>query len=209
MLLTIRVEATERDAWNVAAAREGYLGRSDWMRDRLNGAARARALLSSERMDWNTPQEVIDMIAPLGVIALDPCSNAGSIVPALRSASLERGEDGLAINWQFLSCGIGIVYVNPPYGDELPRWIERCGAEAANGAEIVALVPARPDTQWTAHALETGAVVAMIRGRLTFLSGGTSAPFPSALLYWGDRRELFRDVLAEHVNGFLEGAFER
>lgn len=199
--LLVRHEPSERHAWASAAAIEGYLSLSDWIRDRLNGAAKSRAMLSSDRMDWNTPQEVIDALAPLGPIGLDPCSNAGSIVPA--AVAWTEVDDGLPRAWT----GFGLVYVNPPYGYELPTWIEKCGAEAANGAELVVLVPARPDTQWMGHALETGAVVGLWRGRLTFLAGGTSAPFPSALLYWGPRGELFRDVVAHLVTGFLEGAY--
>jgi hypothetical protein len=40
------------------------------------------ALLSSERMDWNTPQCIVDGLNAMGGVALDPCSNANSIVGA-------------------------------------------------------------------------------------------------------------------------------
>jgi hypothetical protein len=40
------------------------------------------ALLSSERMDWNTPQVIVDGLNAMGGVALDPCSNANSIVGA-------------------------------------------------------------------------------------------------------------------------------
>jgi hypothetical protein len=40
------------------------------------------AMFSSERMDWNTPQVIVDGLNAMGGVALDPCSNANSIVGA-------------------------------------------------------------------------------------------------------------------------------
>lgn len=42
---------------------------------------------SSECMDWNTPQPIVDGLNAMGGVDLDPCSNEGSIV-------------GAAVNWR-------------------------------------------------------------------------------------------------------------
>lgn len=156
---------------------------------------RLAPLMSSRRKDWNTPQIIIDILKPLGPIALDPCSNASSIVPAYLSWSLESDGDSLMRPW----CGIegdeGLVYVNPPYGRVLPRWIEKCRIEAAEGREIVALVPSRTDTRWFDNAWLTSDAVAFFRGRLKFLGAPHPAPFPSALIYWGPRRFEFESAV--------------
>lgn len=198
--LELRCSAKQRAAWQLAATREGYLGLADWMRDRLDAAARSRVLLSSDHQAWNTPAPVLDAIAPLGPIALDPCSNGSSIVRALVAWTL--ADDGLASSWAAAAAHAGIVYVNPPFS-EVETWIARCALEAAAGAEVIALVPNRPDTQWMARALASGATRADWRGRVRFGGAKDQAPFPIALLYWGPRVELFRKALAPHALAFV------
>ncbi len=141
------------------------------------------ALHASDRMDWNTPQEVLQALDPLGPIWLDPCSNAASIVNAATEWRIERGEDGLARPWLRL----GFVFVNPEYGRALSSWAEKIATEARYGVEIVSLVPARTDTQWWATLVAGASAVLFLKGRLTFLGAPHPAPFPSALVYHGPR----------------------
>lgn len=200
--INLRVTERERAAWATSAQREGYLSLSDWIRDRLNGAARARAMHSSDHQAFNTPQKVIDVLAPMGAISLDPCSNEGSIVPARVRWSIE--DDGLACAWAPQVLRGEIAFVNPPF-DELARWVDRCILEAAQGCEIVLLSPARVDVSWWDRMLDAGAVAALLRGRLRFLGMG-SAPFPAALTYFGPRQLLWRRSLAPHATGFTRHA---
>lgn len=198
----LRANDEQRAAWILAASREGYLSLSDWMRDRLDGAARSRVLLSSDHQAWNTPRVVLDALEPLGPIALDPCSNGTSIVGARVAWTL--ADDGLASSWAACIARTkprGFVYVNPPF-NELDVWIARCAQEASAGCEVVALVPNRPDTAWMAGALESGATRGDWRGRVRFIGATNSAPFPIALLYWGPRVELFRAALRARVSAF-------
>lgn len=192
--LELRAEPRERDGWIAAATREGYLSLSDWCRDRLNSAARTGVHTSSARQTWNTPEIVIQVITrALGPIALDPCSNPTSIVGARVAWELERDGDSLARPW----FPRGRIYVNPPYKRDLPRWVAKIvdAYRARRGAlEIVALVPARTDARWWHAAIEGGALAGFWRGRLRFLGARTSAPFPSALLYWGERPDRFRRI---------------
>lgn len=208
--IELRASYPEREQWIRAAAREGYLSLSDWMRDRLNGAAASRVLLSSDHQAWNTPAEIIEAIKPLGAIALDPCSNGSSIVPALVRWS--AGDDGLAVDhrWHEITRKLGgLVYVNPPF-EELSTWIARCGAEARAGAEVIALCPARTDTRWWAAALDAGGTAALWRGRIRFGGARNVAPFPIALIYWGPRAHAFRRALRARCASFaVDHRFER
>jgi hypothetical protein len=149
-------------------------------------------LMSSERADWNTPACVLELVREVfgGRVPFDPCSNATSIVNARRSLSLEAGQDGLVYDWS----RHGSVYVNPPYGREIGRWIEKCAAEGCiDGAEIIALVPARTDAKWFQRCFYASAIC-FWRGRLRFLGAPSSAPFPSAVVYWGGAVARFADV---------------
>jgi phage N-6-adenine-methyltransferase len=146
---------------------------------------------SSETPEWYTPWDVIERVQSLfGEIDLDPCSNPGvPIVPAL--AHFTENTDGLSQPWA------GRVYMNPPYGRGIGEWVSKLAESYASGAvtEAVALVPARTDTEWF-NQLRDGAVC-FIRGRLRFSESETGAPFPSAAVYLGNRRDDFAEKFAD------------
>lgn len=155
-------------------------------RDAYNTLAHARNLKlkvhhSSESVEHYTPPEIIEaVVACLGSIDLDPCSNGGKKphVPARRHYTIK--DDGLSKEWG------GSVYMNPPYGDEIEAWVTKlCDEHAAGRAvEAIALLPARPDTQWFRKLRDY--VCCFVEGRLTFLGNEDPAPFPSAVFYLGD-----------------------
>lgn len=195
----LRCTDVERDRWIKASQGEGYLSLSDWMRDRLNAAARLRTMLSSDVQTFNTPEVVLKALESLGPIGLDPCSNETSIVNARVSWTVVENGLGL-ISWEHTAAG-ALIYVNPPF-NELPEWVRRIIAEAAHGAEIVLCAPARVDTQWFAACLEAGGTAALWKGRITFRGAANSAPFPLALIYFGPRVQIFRSALASYCRSF-------
>lgn len=148
-------------------------------------------LMSSADQTWNTPRWFLDRVesALCQRIGLDPCSNATSEVRAIVEYRLERDQDGLALPWR----GFGPVFVNPPFGREITKWMERCSTEG-QGAEIVALVPARTDTAWWHGAAISADAIILWRGRIAFRirdKDRGNAPFPSSIFYWGARRAQF------------------
>ena len=74
-----------------------------------------------------------------------------------------------------------IVFCNPPYGRELPKWVKKCYEEFKQGATVVMLVPARTDTKWFHDYIYHEAEIRFIKGRLKFGDGKQSAPFPSMI----------------------------
>ncbi len=156
-------------------------------------------LHSSKDHTWQTPDNVLELVrklSPNGRIGLDPCTVRANPTQAMAICSLEVGVDGLKTSWS--SCGL--VYMNPPYGRSLSAWMSKAEDESLYGTEIVALVPARPDTRWFQGACQQkGSQVPTVlfwRGRLKFKGAKDAAPFPSALFYWGPRHERFREVFA-------------
>jgi hypothetical protein len=71
---------------------------------------------------------IIERARELGNIDFDPCAHGG----------------GLTQPWS------GYVYLNPPYGRAIGRWIGKLVDEFENGGvtQALALVPSRPDTRW-------------------------------------------------------------
>jgi site-specific DNA-methyltransferase (adenine-specific) len=91
----------------------------------------------------------------------------------------------------------GLVYVNPPYS-QARAWLAKCATESAEGIEIIALVPARTDTRaWHESIWRYADAVCFWRGRLRFVGATASAPFPSAVVYYGHRAERFRAVFGQ------------
>jgi site-specific DNA-methyltransferase (adenine-specific) len=149
-----------------------------------------RALVSSARQDWCTPEQELALVRALAPIGLDPCSNPRSIVFA--TTAWTEADDGLSRSWN----GHGLVYVNPPYGRRtLPVWAQKCAAEGES-SEVVVLVPARTDTVWFQQNFAPPAAtgVCFRRGRIRFLGARAGATFPSAYVYFGKRPRAFAHV---------------
>jgi len=86
--------------------------------------------------------------------------------------------DGLKQDWN------GTCWMNPPYGREIGKWVEKAYSEAQKGNTIVALLPARTDTRWFHDHIYmmNGVEFELIKGRLKFGDSKNSAPFPSMVV---------------------------
>ena len=71
------------------------------------------------------------------------------------------------------------MFCNPPYGPEIPKWLER-GLEAELA---VFLIPARTDTRWFHDIILPNAEeIRFIKGRPRFGNATNCAPFPSMIV---------------------------
>ena len=127
---------------------------------------------------WLTPPHVIDALGGPDSFDLDPCGYPGW--PTARR-QITLPDDGLAAPWH------GRVWLNPPYGMEAWRWLDRL-ADHGTGT---ALVFARTETVGFVRAVwGRASAVLFIHGRLHFhRPDGTRAPAnsgaPSALIAYG------------------------
>jgi transcriptional regulator with XRE-family HTH domain len=165
---------------------------------------------SSAYHGWLTPVALADLLMAAVVrFDLDPCAASADKRRARVKARLllTVDDDGLSVPWR------GRVFVNPPYGRALKLWVRKCAGEAAAGAVVIGLVPARPDTRWWHDHIAGHADVFMLRGRLQFGDGGQSAPFPSAIVVWGASQALVTRLAealvgAWHIPGGAKSARE-
>lgn len=164
---------------------------------------------TSDTPEHYTPREIIDaVLACMGNIDLDPCSNSKTEpnVPADFHYTIE--DDGLTQVWQ------GRVYMNPPYGREIGKWVSKLCAEyeAGNVSEAIALVPARTDTDWFDQLIDDYKFHCFVHGRLQFIGNDGNAPFPSAIVYlgteWGSFYNAFRSFgrIVQETNPEMFGA---
>lgn len=142
-----------------------------------------RAMLSSDRMDWETPPELFAWISEkYGPFDLDAAATAEN---ALCATYFTPEDDGLAQSWE----GCGSVWLNPPYGREIGKWVKKAADEffSGNVNKVVMLIPARTDTAYWHDHIQNIASVEFIRGRVKFLLNGEpkgTAPFPSAIVVY-------------------------
>lgn len=127
-------------------------------------------------VEWFTPPAVFEA---LGLeFDLDPASPPGGLpwIPARNHYSVE--DDGLSQPWK------GRVWLNPPYGRGIERWLERL----ADHGDGIALVPNRSDTNWWHRAVPRASAVCFVHRRIAFLRPGlpaSSPPAASALIAFG------------------------
>lgn len=79
-------------------------------------------MFSSEKDDWETPQDFFNILNEEFHFTLDPCSTH-------ENTKCEKhytiAENGLTQDWSGET-----VFCNPPYGRELPKWIQKCAEES-------------------------------------------------------------------------------
>ena len=134
-------------------------------------------MYSSATPEWATPRGLLaDLAERYGPFDLDPCATPES---AAAPRFFTKADDGLSKPWT------GRVFMNPPYGREIPRWVAKAWEESrANADIVVCLLPARTDTRWWHdHVMRVWPDgITFLRGRLRFGGAKNSAPFPSAVV---------------------------
>ena len=132
---------------------------------------------SSRNDDWSTSPATFDKLnREFGPFDLDPAASVGNAkCPHFYTAA----ENGLLRPWT------GRVWLNPPYGRTIGLWMAKARQEAAAGALVVCLVPARVDARWWRESVAVASLVRLLPGRLRFGAQLYPAPFPSAVLVFG------------------------
>ena len=140
-----------------------------------------KALFSSQRSDWETPQDLFERLDEEFHLTLDP---AASEECHKCSRFFTEEQDGLLQPWTGER-----VFCNPPYGRKIGDWAKKACEEAQNPDTIVVmLLPARTDTRWFHRYIYGKAEIRFLKGRLKFGKAKNSAPFPSMVVIW-ERKE--------------------
>ena len=139
-----------------------------------------RGLRSSASDEWCTPKYLFDELNREFMFTVDAASTHEN---ALVDRHWTIREDGLAQSWDGER-----VWCNPPYGRQISKWVKK--ASEAVGGVVVMLIPARTDTAyWHDYVFPNASDIRFIRGRLHFSGSKAGAPFPSAIVVFGDKDE--------------------
>ena len=128
--------------------------------------------------EWLTPPHVLRALGPFD---LDPCAPVVRPWP-MAAEHYTALDGGLNLPW------IGRVWLNPPYGQETAKWMERM-ADHGNG---VALIFARTETAiFFPWVWERATAWLFLKGRLHFhyvdgTRAASNSGAPSVLVAYGD-----------------------
>lgn len=150
-------------------------------------------MFSSKSNEWETPQDLFDKLNEFYHFNLDPASTDDN---AKCDNHYTIEDDGLSKDWG--GCN---VFVNPPYGREIGKWVKKAYEESKKpNTKVVMLIPARTDTTWFHDYCLKGKLM-FLRGRLKFVNKAfpsyredgdfkvSSAPFPSMIVVFGEKGE--------------------
>jgi phage N-6-adenine-methyltransferase len=132
--------------------------------------------MTKARDEWKTPPYLFQIWHIRYEFTIDVCATKHN---AKMPRYFSRRQNGLLQSWQHER-----VWCNPPYSNILP-WVEK----APTADLAVLLVPPRTDQAWWHLALNTGAKIGFLQGRIKFLPPlgvkESSPRDPSCLLVWG------------------------
>lgn len=154
---------------------------ADWPLIFLNyiGENMEQAIFSSEKMDWETPQELFEALNREFDFTIDLAASPSN---AKCSRFYTAKENALEKNWEGET-----AFLNPPYGRDCWKWIQKAYSESKKpNTVIVLLIAARTSNkEWHEYIFPNAKEIRFIRGRLKFTTNAkknSSAPFPSAIV---------------------------
>ncbi|MEA4960369.1 DNA N-6-adenine-methyltransferase [Lutispora sp.] len=134
-------------------------------------------LMFSSKTDlWATPQWLYDELHKEFNFQLDAACNRENC-KCYRGLFIEKF-DGLQEDWYRERS----IWLNPPYGRQIGKWVKKAYVESQKGCTVVCLLPARTDTKWFHDYIYNKAEIRFIKGRLKFGGHENAAPFPSMIV---------------------------
>lgn len=142
--------------------------------------SKLQALMTCDKTTWATPERWFEYLDLEFDFTLDPCCLPDTAKCPRYFTPLE---DGLSQSWAEER-----VFMNPPYGRELPKWMKKAYIEARDhGALVVCFIPARVDTEWWHAYAAKASEIRFPKGRVKFVGAENSAPFPVAIVIFRPR----------------------
>jgi len=124
-----------------------------------------KAIFSSARQNWKTPEKLYKDLDDEFHFDFDPCPTHPNF-------------DGLTCEW-----GVS-TFLNPPYS-QVKLWLQKALVEHDKNKIVVALLPSRTGTSWFhEYVLPHATEIRFIRGRLQFDDCGMNAPFDSLIIIY-------------------------
>ena len=142
-------------------------------------------MFSTKSNEWETPKEFFNLLDAEFHFTLDPCATDEN---HKCDKYYTIKDDGLSKSWKGET-----VFMNPPYGRIISKWIKKAYEESLqDNTTVVCLIPARTDTKFT-HLYCSKGEIRFLQGRIKFTNKLIStpkpqpAPFPSMIVIFGKK----------------------
>jgi len=142
-----------------------------------------KVMFSSETNEWATPKDFFHRLNKIyGPFDLDPCA---TVMNTKCRKYFTINDNGLQKDWSGYN-----VFMNPPYGRKIGRWLEKAYKESRkHNTSVVCLIPSRTDTKyWHDYCMKADKIM-FVKGRLKFGMATNAAPFPSAVIVFTGENE--------------------
>lgn len=96
---------------------------------------------SSKSDEWETPKDFFNFFNGKFNFLLDAAATKDN---ALCDSFFTISDNSLTCDWQKYKS----IWLNPPYGRQIGKFIKKAHEESLKGCVVVCLVPARVDTKW-------------------------------------------------------------
>lgn len=127
--------------------------------------------------EWQTPQDLYDMLNKRFRFRLDPCTTSDNPLGAPKIFT--KSEDGLSRSWK-----PGPVFMNPPYSN-MKAWCAKAWGESREGVLTVGLIRLDPTTKWWKTYIKDEACwVWPLPKRVKFRGASSAYNFPNAIVVW-------------------------
>lgn len=130
---------------------------------------------ASKSVEWETPKWLFDELNSEFNFTIDVCATHDN---AKCDRYFTIKEDGLSQQWTNER-----VWMNPPYGREITKWVRKAYYQRFKAQIIVALLPSYTSAAWFHDYIYNKAEIRFLRGRLKF-SNKEGAPFGSIIVIW-------------------------
>jgi phage N-6-adenine-methyltransferase len=137
----------------------------------------------STNYEWETPEAIYKPLEKEFDITFDVCATHAN---RKTQRFFDKQANGLIREW---GPNEKVVWMNPPFGSEIGKWVRKAYDEAKKGVTTVALLPARTDTSWFHNYILDKHEIRFLKGRIKFKDAKSSAPFPSMIVIFKGRKE--------------------
>lgn len=131
---------------------------------------------------WATPQALFDKLDNEFTFRLDVCALPEN---AKCDQFFTPEQDGLSQFWETENQLTSSIWMNPPYGREIEKWMKKAYETSLNGYEVVALIPNRSNAPWWHEYVMKAREIRFIKHKVSFEGEAEGAPF------WGSVIAIF------------------
>jgi len=132
----------------------------------------------SESEEYETPKEIFEPLQKEFNLQLDVCASSSN---HKLDNYFTKEDDALTKDWH----KHGNFWMNPPFGRQLKKWIQKAYEESTKGVIGVSILPVRSNTNWWHELIiDVGAEVRFLKGRIKFNDCIKGAWLPFAIVIW-------------------------